>query len=73
VLVLLVTITAISDYLDFARHVFLTAFILILGGVVAAASLALGLGGREAVRNYLTHRTRPEEEEHRDRSVWSHL
>ena len=73
VLVLLVTVTAVSDYLDFARHVFLTAFILILGGVVAAASLALGLGSREAVRNYLTHRSRREEEEHGDRSVWSHL
>jgi hypothetical protein len=71
--VLLVTIVAVADYLNFARGVFLSAFILILGGAVLAGSLALGLGGRDAVRAYLQERHRREEEETTERSVWSHL
>ena len=73
VLVLLVVIAAVADYLNFAPHVFLTAFVLILGGVMAASSLALGLGSREAVREYLRHRSRREEAEAGERSVWNHL
>lgn len=72
-LVLLVTVVAVADYLNFARGVFLIAFALILGGAVLAGSLALGLGGREAVRSYLRERTRREEEEPSERSVWNHL
>ena len=49
VVVLLVTIVAVADYLNFARGCLLSAFILILGGAVLAGSLALGLGGRDAV------------------------
>jgi hypothetical protein len=71
--VLLVTIVAVADYLNFARGVFLSAFILILGGAVMAGSLALGLGGRDAVRAYLQERHRREEGESAERSVWSHL
>jgi hypothetical protein len=73
VLVLLIAIAAVADYLNFARHVFLTAFILVLGGVVLTGSLALGLGGREAVKGYLQHRSIREGEETSERSVWNHL
>jgi len=71
--VFLVTIAAVADYLNFARGVFISAFIMILGGAVLAGSLALGLGGRDAVRGYLRDRHRREEEESAERSVWSHL
>ncbi len=43
-----------ADYLNFAEHVFLAAFIIVVGGAVLAASLALGLEGRHAFRRYLT-------------------
>lgn len=44
VLILCLSVVAVADYLNFARSVFLAAFILILGGAVLAAGLALGLG-----------------------------
>ncbi len=43
-----------ADYLKFAEHVFLAAFIILVGGAVLAASLALGLEGRQVLRRYLT-------------------
>jgi len=72
-LVLFAAVVAAADYLNFARSVFLTAFILILSGAVAVAVLAVGLGGREAVRSYLQDRSRKEEEEPLERSVLRHL
>ena len=48
---------AASDYLNFARRVFLAAFIMVLGGAALAASLAFGLGGRDAVRRHLEDKT----------------
>jgi hypothetical protein len=54
--VLFVAIVIAADHLNFARNVFLAAFILIMGGTVLALSLALGLGARGAVNRYLTRR-----------------
>jgi hypothetical protein len=61
-----------ADYLNFARGVFLAAFIILLGGATLAASLSLGLGGREAARRYFEQR-RARDEEPGARSLWSHL
>ena len=66
-------IVAAADHLDFARDVFLAAFILVVGGIVLAASLALGLSGRESVRNYLHEGKGIAEENADDRPLWRHL
>ncbi len=66
-------IVAAADHLDFARNVFLAAFILIVGGIVLAASLALGLSGRESVRHYLHEGKGTSEESPDDRPLWRHL
>jgi hypothetical protein len=66
-------IVAAADHLDFARNVFLAAFILVVGGIVLAASLALGLSGRESVRNYLHEGKGTAEDSPDDRPLWRHL
>jgi hypothetical protein len=71
-IIMFVAVVAAADYLDFARAVFLAAFIMLLGGAVLAASLALGLGGRDAARRYLEEKTPHSEDEHA-RSLWNHL
>ncbi len=67
-----VAVVVAADYLNFARGVFLAAFIILLGGATLAASLSLGLGGREAARRYFEQR-RARDEEPGARSLWSHL
>lgn len=61
-----------ADHLDFARSVFIAAFILILGGVVLCAALALGLNGREALHRYLDEGKKGSAESE-DRPLWRHL
>jgi hypothetical protein len=61
-----------ADHLDFARTVFITAFVLILGGAVLSAAIALGINGKEA----LHHCIQREEEGSSDsegKSLWKHL
>jgi hypothetical protein len=67
-----VTVVAAADHLDFARSVFLTAFIILMSGAVLAFSLAFGLGGRDAVRRYLQDRA-AQDEGKSGRSLWNHL
>jgi hypothetical protein len=50
VLVLFVAAVVAADQLDFARSVFLTAFVILVGGLVLTLSLALGLGASGRVR-----------------------
>ena len=72
VMVFFVATVVASDHLDFARNVFLTAFVILLGGLVLAVSLALGIGASSRVRGYLKEapkRTTSQEE----RSLWTHL
>ena len=66
-------VVAAADHLNFARNVFLVAFILVVGGIVLAASLAVGLGGREAVRSYLNEEKATSQESVDDRPLWKHL
>lgn len=66
-----VAIVVAADTLNFAREVFLAAFIIGAGGAVLTAALAFGLGGRSAVSRALrAHRDASEEEE---RTLWNHL
>lgn len=67
-----VAVVVAAEQLNFARNVFLAAFIILLGGAALAASLALGLAGREAARHYF--RDKPTRgEESAERSLWNHL
>lgn len=69
--ILFVAVVVAAEYLDFAGPVFLAAFVILLGAAALAASLAFGLGGRDAARRYFEERRRPEEEP--ERSLWNHL
>ena len=67
ILIMFVAVVVAADQLDFARSVFLAAFIIFVGGAVLAAGLAIGLGGR-GVSRFLEERR-----EGTERSLWSHL
>ncbi len=71
-LVMLAAVATAADQLDFGRSVFLAAFILLVGGAVLAAGLALGLGGGEALRRHFRDRA-ARSQEHDERSLWTHL
>jgi hypothetical protein len=71
IVVLFVAVVVAAEYLDFASNVFLAAFIILIGGAALAASLALGLGGRDAARRFFEDRRA--EEESQARSLWNHL
>jgi len=71
IVTMFVAVVVASDVLDFAPRVFFAAFVILVGGAVLAGSLAMGLGGRDAVRGYLGERKAKESEE--EKSLWSHL
>lgn len=66
-----VAIVVATDVLDFAPRIFFAAFVIIVGGAVLAGSLALGLGGRDAVKRHLEEQTQKRDES--EKSLWSHL
>lgn len=65
------SIVIAAEHLDFAREVFLSAFILVVGGAVLAASIAVGIGVHGAVERHLQAGSPPEEQQ--ERSMWTHL
>lgn len=69
--VVFVSVVVASDALGFAPRVFFAAFIIVGGGVVLAASLALGLGARVAVQRWLWTETSYKDE--REDSLYHHL
>lgn len=73
----LVTFAAVvvaADTLNFAPSVFISAFVLIVGGAALAAGLAIGLGARDAVRRHFEERAaRHQHDEVDERSLWHHL
>jgi len=71
VLILFVAVVVAADQLDFARSVFLAAFIILVGGAVLTASLAIGLG-RGEVQRFFEER-KEEGAGAGERSLWSHL
>lgn len=72
VAIMFVAVVVAADQLNFARSVFLAAFIILMGGAVLAASLAFGLGGRDSAARYFHERSQ-EREERGERSLWNHL
>ncbi|MBI4891465.1 MAG: hypothetical protein HY821_12635 [Acidobacteria bacterium] len=71
VLIIFVAVVVAADQLDFARSVFLAAFIILVGGAVLAASLAIGLSAR-GVSRLLGDQNGPLDGS-AERSLWSHL
>jgi hypothetical protein len=75
--IVFVAVVVAADLMDFAERVFLAAFVIIVGGLMLALSLALGLGGGEPVRRYFTSRYGREEEagslERKEEARWTHL
>ena len=71
ILIMFAAVVVAADHLDFARSVFLAAFIIFVGGAVLAASLAIGLG-RGGVQRFLEEK-REQTGESGERSLWSHL
>jgi len=57
-LVLLVTVAMVLDHLGIGRSVLLLAFGILFGGIVLAASLAVGLGARDVVAEAIARRLR---------------
>lgn len=72
ILVVFVAVVVAAYQLEFARPVFLTAFILVAGGAVFTVSMVVVSGLRTEVRRFLDKKgedsSQPEE-----RSLWSHL
>jgi hypothetical protein len=71
--VFFVAIVVASDHLNFARDVFLTAFIILVGGFVLAVSLAVGIGASSRIKGYLSDKEKPIEHREAERSLWHHL
>jgi len=71
VLVVFGAVVVAADQLNFSGKVFLAAFIIIVGGIVLAASLAIGLGNRGMRR--LFEEKKGLGEDSPERSLWSHL
>ena len=57
VVIVFVSVVVAAVQLNFASNVFFAAFVLLVGGVILALSLALGLGSREWVQRYLQEKT----------------
>lgn len=72
IMILFVAVVVASYQLEFARPVFLTAFILVAGGAVFTLSMAVVFGLRGDLRRFFEKKpedsSQPEE-----RSLWSHL
>jgi hypothetical protein len=66
-------VVAAADHLNFARSVFLAAFVLLLGGIILAASLALGLSGREFIQRCLHEEKSASDATTEERPIWRHL
>lgn len=72
IVVMFVAVVVAADQLDFARSVFLAAFIILVGGGVLTASLAIGLHGA-GLRRLLQGQQEPQTEDDHERSLWNHL
>ena len=72
IVIMFVAVVVAADQLEFARNVFLAAFIILVGGGVLTVSLAVGLGAGGGFRRYFEEK-RHKSEETGERSLWNHL
>jgi hypothetical protein len=72
IVIMFVAVVVAADQLEFARNVFLAAFIILVGGGVLTVSLAVGLGAGGGFRRYFEEK-RHKSEETSERSLWNHL
>lgn len=73
VIIMFVAVVVAADQLNFARNVFLAAFIILVGGAALAASLAFGLSGGSTLRRVFDERREQQESGASERSLWNHL
>ncbi len=71
ILIMFAAVVVAADQLNFARSVFLAAFVIFVGGAVLAASLAIGLG-RGGLQRFFEEKRDPASDS-TERSLWSHL
>jgi small-conductance mechanosensitive channel len=71
-LIMFAAVVVASDYLQFAEHVFLAAFILVVGAGALAGGLALGFCARDALTRYLAGQ-QSRAGQGAERSLWTHL
>jgi ABC-type multidrug transport system fused ATPase/permease subunit len=72
IVITFVAVVVAADQLEFARDVFLAAFIILVGGGVLTVSLAVGLGAGRGFRRYFEEKGQKTEETS-ERSLWNHL
>ncbi len=72
VLIMFVSIVVAADYLNFARSVFFAAFVILVGGAVLTACIAVAIAAGGGLRRMIEDR-RLHGEERGERSLWSHL
>jgi hypothetical protein len=72
IVIMFVAVVVAADQLEFARDVFLAAFIILVGGGMLTVSLAVGLGAGRGFRRYFEEKTQKSEETS-ERSLWNHL
>ncbi|MBM3813418.1 MAG: hypothetical protein FJW20_17485 [Acidimicrobiia bacterium] len=73
VIIMFVAVVVAADHINFARNIFLAAFIILVGGAVLGASLAFGVGAGNSVRRYLDDRRESHDDKTPEPSLWSHL
>jgi hypothetical protein len=71
IIIMFVAVVVAADQLAFARSVFLAAFIILVGGAVLAAALAVGIGAASGARRFFEPKPTPTESA--ERSLWNHL
>jgi hypothetical protein len=72
VVIMFVAVVVAAEYLNFARNVFLAAFIILVGGAVLTVSLTVGRGASGGVHRFIEEKREKPEEVH-ERSLWDHL
>ncbi len=76
-LTIFAAVAVAADALNLAGGLFRSIFTVVLGGVVLAASLAIGLGSRDVVRRYFEERSASEhlqrDETAEEEKIWNHL
>jgi hypothetical protein len=71
VVVIFVAVVVAAETLGFAERVFLAAFIIVVGAVAFAGSIALGLTLRAVLEHSLS--SKHESADQQERSLWNHL